>query len=50
METFRLNAQEIAQFIKRKSLAISSNQNLELNDGKLVINCNGFIPKFYQSP
>jgi hypothetical protein len=43
METFRLNAQEIAQFIKRKSLAISCNQNLELNDGKLVINCNGFI-------
>ena len=28
---------------QRKSLAISSNQNLELNDDKLVINCNGFI-------
>lgn len=30
METLQLNAQEIKQLIKRKSLAISSNQNLEL--------------------
>lgn len=43
METLQLNSQEIKQLIKRKSLAISSNQNLELNDDKLVINCNGFI-------
>ena len=43
MKTFKLNMNEITQFIKRKSIEISTNRILEIHNNKLVINSDGIL-------